>query len=250
MILEGGGGSVWAVAFHPDGKHFFDGTNNEIRRWRLADGQELGKQTGMSLYAISVSKDQRWVACGTTSGASIWEDVELRKKVAEVERGEQVFSVDVAPDCTRFATGTQAEEVTIWSITTGEKLVGPLKHGGSIYGTKFSPDGGRLATACYGDSTIRIFDAHNGDQLISVGDPIPINSFLPIAWFTHSQRLFAVSRDYKIKLFDSSTGSPLAEWQIHCLLWSFRLILGYVDSYPARHRRGDSRDTVYCFVAR
>ena len=212
MVLEGGAGEVWVVAFHPDGKHFFDGTRNEIRRWRLADGQELGKQTGMDVYAISVSKDQKWVACATTEGASVW-DAELRKKVAEVEGGGEVVSVDVAPDSTKFATGTEKGQVTIWSITTGEKLLGPLKHGDSVRGIKFSPDGGRLATV--GFSTIRIFDAHNGDQLISIQNPIPNYWYLPIVWSAHGQQLFAVSKDYQIKSFDSSTGSSLAEWHIH-----------------------------------
>ena len=219
MILEGRAGMVWAVAFHPDGKHFFDGTYNEIRRWRVADVQELGKQTGMTVYAISVSKDQKWVACGTRQGASVW-DAELREKVVEVgSGGSWVLSVDVAPDCSRFATGTGGGQVTIWSITTGEKLLGPLGYGSDVNGVTFSPDGGRLA-ACFYDSTIRILDAHNGNQLISISiaenlNPIPFNSLLPIAWSTHGQQVFAVSTDYKIKSFDSSTGFPHTDWQIH-----------------------------------
>ena len=166
------------------------------------------------MYAISVSKDHKWVVCGATNGASVW-DAELREKVAEVESGERVYSVDVAPDCTQFATGTGLKEVTVWSITTGEKLLGPLQHGGEVIGVRFSPDGGRLATACYEDSTIRIFDAHNGDHLISFENLIPEGLHFPIAWSTHGQQLFAVYRDYKIRAFDSSTGSLFAEWKIH-----------------------------------
>ena len=182
----------------------------------MISDEELGKQTGMSLYAISVSKDQMWVVCGTTNGASVL-DAELREKVAEVEKGERVYAVDVAPDCTRFATGTNGDKANIWSITTGEKLVGPLEHGGVVDGTKFSPDGGRLATACSKDSSIRIFDTHNGHLLFSIETPISVDSYLPITWSTHGQRLFAVSRDYKIKSFNSSAGSSLAlaEWEIY-----------------------------------
>ena len=214
MVLEGGDSAVWAVAFHPDGKHFFDGTRRGIRRWRVADGQELGKQTGMDLNVISVSRNHKWVVCGTTRGANVW-DEEIRQKVVTVEAEEPVYAVDVAPDCTKFATGTNGNKATIWSITTGEKLLGPLEHGRDVIGVRFSPDGGRLATACYVDSTIRIFDAHNGHLLLSINNQIPAGLSLPIAWSTHGQRLFVISEDYSIKSFNSSTGSSLGEWQIH-----------------------------------
>ena len=214
MVLEGGAGAVWAVAFHPDGKHFFDGTSEVIRRWRVADRQELGKQTGMDVNAISVSMDQKWVVCGTENGASIW-DAELRKKVVEVER-MHVISVDVAPDCTRFATGTTQGQANIWSITTGERLVGPLKHDSSVNGISFSPDSELIATACEKDPPIRIFNTRNGDQLISIENSTSTkNPLTPIAWSMDGERLFATSKDNKIKSFDASTGSQLAEWKIH-----------------------------------
>lgn len=71
----------------------------------------------MDLFAISVSRDQKWVVCGTMKGASVW-DTELSEKVAEVEGTSSVCSVDVAPDCTRFATGL-----------TGMRGFGPLRLG-------------------------------------------------------------------------------------------------------------------------
>ena len=214
MVLEGGPAHVWAVAFHPDGKHLFDGTRHGIRRWRVADGQEVGKQTGMDLNVIAVSSDHKWVVCGTTEGASVW-DAEIREKVVEVEGGERVYAVDVTPDCAGFATGTSGK-ANIWNITTGERLLGPLEHDGDVGGVKFSSDGGRIATACSRDSSIRIFDSDSGDLFISIENQMPA-SFLPIAWSADSQRLFTISTDYgpRIKSFGSSTGSQLAQWQIH-----------------------------------
>ena len=195
--------------------HLFSGTSNEIQQWRLADGQEVGRQTGMNVSAISVSRDQKWVVCGTVEGASVW-DAEIRRKVVEVEGVVYVGGVDVAPDCSRFATGTDRKEANIWNITTGERLVGPLKHDSGVKAVRFSPDGGRIATLCYGDSPIQIFDSNDGNQLLSIENsmiyPAPLT---PIAWSTDSQRLFAISTGYKTKCFDSSTGSQLAEWQIH-----------------------------------
>ena len=218
VVLETGSYAVWTVAFHPDGKHVFGGMEDEIRRWRIADGQEVGKQTGKDhVNTIAVSRDHKWVAFGTWEGASVW-DAELREKVVAVEvimeDTQNVRTVDVAPDCSRFATGTNQGQVTIWSITTGERLVGPLQHGGCVSGIRFSPDGGRIATAC--DSTIRIFDSHNGDQLVSIENPMPGNfPTTPIVWSADGQHLFAVSTDNKLKSFDSSTRTQLAEWRIH-----------------------------------
>ena len=216
MVLKTGSGRVWTVAFHPDGKHVLGGTSHGIRRWRIADGQVVGNTTtGMVLYAVSVSRDHKWVLCGTSNGANVW-DAELREKVVAVEDRKDVRAVDVTPDCSRFATGTTRNEANIWSITTGERLVGPLKHGGTVRGVKFSADGGRIATACPEDSTIRIFDSHNGHQLIFIDNPMPSSTPLtPIVWAVNGQRLFAISTDNKLKSFDSSTGSQLAEWKIH-----------------------------------
>ena len=217
LVLETGSDTSWAVTFHPDGMHVFGGTKNDIRRWRLADGQEVGKQTVTGKYAntIAVSRDHKWVVFGTWEGAKVW-DTELRKKVVEVEDTEDVRGVDVAPDSTRFSTGTFEGKASIWNITTGERLVGPLDHDGPVSGIKFSVDGGCIATACRQHSTIRIFDSHNGDQLVSIDNPMPgAYPTTPIDWSTDNRRLFAISNGHKIKSFDSSTGSQLAEWQIH-----------------------------------
>ena len=206
--------TVYTVAFHPDGKHFFGGTENGIRRWRVADGQEVGKQTGMNLDAVSVSRDGKWVVCGTMEGASVW-DTELERKVVEVEDSNWVGAVDVSPESTRFATGTGStnRKASIWSITTGERLVGPLEHDTGVRGIKFSPDGKHIVTACL--DSIHIFDSYNGDQLITIKNTLSASSWSAVTsmvWPSDG-RLFATSEDGKIKSFDTSTGSQLAEWQ-------------------------------------
>ena len=215
MILLDTGRSdrVWAVAFHPDGKHVLVGNDDGIRRWQIADGEEVGKQIGMELLAMNVSKDHKWIACGTTKGASLW-DGEMREKVVDVEGENTVYAVDISPDSTRFATGTRAREANIWSITvTGKRLVGPLKHDYFITGIRFSPTGNRIATAC--NTLIRIFDSQTGDQLVTVKIDIPRwGATSPLAWSSDGQQIFTASRDNKVRAFDASTGTQLAESQI------------------------------------
>ncbi|KAF8558586.1 WD40 repeat-like protein [Imleria badia] len=209
IVVDSGSLGIYTVAFHPDGMHFVGGTSDGIRRWRLADGQEVGKQTGMDLNAIAVSGDGRWIVCGTELGASVW-DAELQEKAIDVEGPNSVHTVDVSPDSTRFATGTRSR-ASIWSITTGERLVGPLRHDNTVTGIKFSPNGDHVATACR-RGPIHVFDSHSGDQLITIKTIIPSSPpITPLAWSNNGERIFATSDDKKIKCFDVSTGSQLAE---------------------------------------
>ena len=188
------------------------GGDDGIRRWQLSDGREVGKQTEMKLWAIATSKDHKWVVCGTSNGASVW-DGEMHERLITVDRGgAAVTAVDISPDSTRFATGTN--KMSIWNINTGERLVGPLQHDDNVTGVKFSPNGEQIATACYGAS-IRIFDGRNGDELITINTKMPyVTATTPLGWSSDGQRIFATSGDKKIRSFDVFTGSQLAELQI------------------------------------
>lgn len=213
MVLDTGHpGWVWAVAFHPDRMHVLGGGDGGIQRWRLVDGQEVGKYTGMKLRAITVSRDCKWIVCGTyNGGAHVW-DAEMRNRVVRVEGTNHVGAVDVSPDSTKFATGTGYgdNDVSIWSITTGKRLVGPLRHHSVVTGIKFSPSGDHIASACL-QGTIRIIDSRNGDELVTIKTTIPNRGpgITPLAWSGH--QVFSTSRDNKIKSFDVSAGSQLAE---------------------------------------
>ena len=216
-IVLDASGEVRAVAFHPDGKHILGGGRGGIRRWRLEDGQEVGRQAEMWLQAISVSMDHRWIVCGTNEGASVW-DAEMQKKVVDVE-GEGVMTVDVSPDSTTFATGTGRVRpatwadmtASVWSLTTGRRLVGPLWHGNDVTAVRFSPNGMRIATTCW-EGSIRVFDSRNGNELITIETVTPtIGLSTPIAWSNDSGQIFSALKHFRIKLFDVSTGSQVAK---------------------------------------
>lgn len=59
VVDTGRSDTVWAVVFHPDGMHFLSGSADGIRRWRIADGQEVSKQTGLNSNATSVSRNRK-----------------------------------------------------------------------------------------------------------------------------------------------------------------------------------------------
>ena len=211
IVLEASTSQVRAVAFYPNGKYVLGGGNDGLRRWRLEDGQEVGKHTGMVLHAISMSRDHKWIVCGSEEGASVW-GAEMQGQVVAVEGRDRVMTVDVSPDSTTFATGTD-DGMSVWHITTGERLVGPLRHDGYVNAIRFSPNGERIATSTYGGS-ILVFDSRNGDKLITIQTATSTGwPSTALAWSNDSQQIFAASNDKKIRSFDVSTGSQLAESQ-------------------------------------
>ena len=218
MIETGDHGMIWSVAFHSDGMHLLSGREAGLQRWRVADGKEVGEQLGSEVRAISVSRDGKWIVCGTMmKGASVW-DAEMQEKAVEVEGTDFVGVVDISPESTRFATGAGLlsgnYNASIWNIITGERLVGPLQHDEYIAGIKFSPNGERVATAVLLDS-IRVFDSRNGDQLITMKTNMPSSwPSTPLAWSNDGLHIFVVDSYDKIESFDVSTGSQLAEAQI------------------------------------
>ena len=219
MIETGAKRDVWSVAFHSDGMHLLSGKQDGLRQWRVADGQEVGNRIPMDVNAISVSRDGKWIVYGTTRGASVW-DAKTQEKAIEVEGTNDVNAVDISPESTRFATGTGQKKsdykACIWNIITGERLVGPLPHDGRLAAIKFSPNGKHVATANDGSIQVRVFDSRNGDQLITINARIPSwGAITPLAWSNNGEHLFVASSDRKIKSFDVSTGSQLAELQIH-----------------------------------
>ena len=215
MLDTGPSNTVWAVAFHPDGVHLLSGSSDGMRRWRLVDGQEVGKQGMYPTTAISVSRDGKWIVCVTTTGASVW-DEKIQEKAIEVDGTQNVDAVDISPDAARFATGG-IDTASIWNIVTGERLVGPLQHHYGVAGVKFSPNGDHVATAC--EDSIRVFDSRNGDQLITINADLDVHSrpITPLGWSNNGQQIFAAFHNNKIKAFEASTGSLLAESRVRSL---------------------------------
>ena len=136
----------------------------------------------MGVNALSVSRDGKWILCGTTRGGSVWD----AKPHEKAEDTVYVGAVDISSDSTRFAMASSTggggdNSASIWNIITGERLIGPLQHV-NIAGIKFSPNGGHVASAVE-ERSIRAFDSHNGDELCTIKTDIPIWSpSTPLAW--------------------------------------------------------------------
>ena len=223
---------IYSVLFSEDGKQVLSGGIEGILQWwRVEDGQKVGepiRTEGPEIYSAAISPDRKWLVCGfrpsrlVETEARVW-NMQTRRKVFAIKgRTCTVFSVDVSPDSTKFATGPGMSgsetltAVSIWSMTSAERLVGPLWHDGWVVAVRFSPNGDRLATATAENpdaKSIRVYDSENGQLLLDIPFRVSPYPSASLAWSSDGGQLFAASYS-EVRLFDTSSGSLLSKWTV------------------------------------
>ena len=172
---------------------------------------------GSTVLNIAVSSDGKWVVGGTKNGQVIVWHAERQENVTEFQaHGNWVRAVDMSPDMTRIASGSDDKAACVWSISesSGERLLGPLEHDNVLAGVKFSPNGNLLVTATWWKESVRIYNSQDGCLLVDI--PIRVNSYenQSLCWVLNSTLLFALSFDGDVICFDVSTGTMHSRWHV------------------------------------
>lgn len=224
---------IKAIAFLADaGQIVTSDGGGRVRRWRIKDGNEVGKPVyaGSNAWTIAVSQDGLWIVAGTAWGhVTVW-DEERHKKVVGFEAQEMVPGpeglavpgvgvrvVDISPDGTKIATAS-GYDARVWSLSTGQRLLTPFGHDGHVIAVKFSPNR-HLATASKPESdrdhsgSVRVYDSHDGRLCIDT--PIQVSSKESLAWASDGGKLFVLSHDGNMSSLDVSAGTTLSKWVIH-----------------------------------
>ncbi|KAI9573369.1 hypothetical protein HD554DRAFT_2310612 [Boletus coccyginus] len=215
-IVIDGRDKIYSVAVPADGKYLVSGGDEgKIRRWRIEDGKEVGTAIDGRILNIAISRDGKFIVGAMQSGwVTVW-NAENHSKVTEFKASNvYVRAVDVSPDATKIATGSNDNTACVWSLPTGERLLGPWRHADTVVAAKFSPDGRLIATATYNCDSVRVYDSRNGRLLVEL--PVKVNSALnqSLAWASNSEQLFSLSCDGNILRVDVSTGTTLSKWPI------------------------------------
>lgn len=216
---------VHSVAFTADGDHIVSGHFDEgrVRRWAVDSGKEVGTPLNVEaqrvVRKIAVTHDGEQVVSVARNGrVTVWDAGRYKRTVKKFKaHNDGINVVDISPDTTTIATGSEDCTATIWSFSTGERLLGPFEHDSEVTEVKFSPDGRLIATATSFGNSVRIYDGHTGSLLVD-SSSLQVSSYgdIPLAWASDSTQLFILSPNSYIHCLDTFTRQTVSKWAIRC----------------------------------
>ncbi|KAF8119473.1 hypothetical protein EV363DRAFT_1286829 [Boletus edulis] len=224
-------GGQTIVTFAGNAKYVVGGAKlNVIQVRRVADGQPTASLRAEGVFCLAASKDGRWIAAGTERRELVVWDAQTYQRVFEHKESYAIVqAVDFSPDSTQLMSSTSCT-ATVWDITTSRRLQ-TLGHQRWLIAAKYSPQGDRIATATPG--SVHIWD-NTGRFLADIKVPVSSSRNKSLLWF--GNHLFIIS-DSKIKQFEASTCSAIAEWRVphgkdSCIALPLH---GKFIAYSARH---------------
>ncbi|KAI5991684.1 hypothetical protein F5J12DRAFT_897480 [Pisolithus orientalis] len=208
--IDGPRGQILSLVFLADGKRVVCACKAEktIRMWNIeGHGEEQLMNLGVSVNAITSSKDGNLIVAGGVDGKVVVWDTSLQKSCEAAERhGRMITALDVSS--LHVASGSSDGTILVWKL--GEPgfppVPGPLMHHDSfsVSSVKFSPAGSHIASACaHWGCSVKIWNARTGHQLAPIRiDGSPTHS---LAWSSDGRRLFAGCSNGSISSFDTVT---------------------------------------------
>jgi WD40 repeat protein len=217
-----GGNLVRGLAFTPDGKalaataysykphHFVGG----ITLYDLATGEPRRRlvSDGESPEGVAVSRDGKWIAARTGSGARVWELPGGREVGGEAAAHRSPANQIVASAGGLIVTAGDDTTVRLWDAATGRQRH-RLDHGGWVRAVAVSPDGTKVASSSL-DDTVRLWDAASGREIYRLAGHGEVGGQRSLRFTPDGRRLLSFGDDFYLRLWDVRNGKAVAEHAI------------------------------------
>ncbi|MEU9086644.1 trypsin-like peptidase domain-containing protein, partial [Streptomyces sp. NPDC048357] len=207
-------GTVWRVAFSPDGRTLATAAGaTSVILWNTDTGTIRSTLEGATgpVYAVAFSPDGKKLAAASTD-TTVW-DVHDRTILTTL-RGhtDSVNSVAFTPDGKTLATGSNDNTARLWNVDNGDRRDILSGHKGWIWGVAFSPDGKTLATGS-NDKTTRLWNVDSGATRATLtGHTEPVYA---VAFSPDGKTLVTGSADYTVRLWDVASRTTRATMTGH-----------------------------------
>jgi WD40 repeat protein len=200
--FEGHAGSVWSVAFSTDGRRVLSRSRDGTAiLWDAATGTLI--RSAAKVGAAAFSPDSGRVVVDLDGKLGLWDAADGAVLRIFGESGG-IWQVAFSADGRRLLSKGSADwTMKLWDATSGALL---RSFGGAS--VVLSPDGSRLLSHGYVDNTLKLWDSATGALLHTLEGHFAF--VISAAFSPDGQRILSVSDDATTRIWDVTTGRPLA----------------------------------------
>jgi WD40 repeat protein len=205
-------GSVYSLAFSPDGKLLLSGHGDgSLGLWEVRTGKQVGKfPKHKAVDSVAFSPDGKTLAAAGHQGQVFLYEAATGRCIRQcLGHKDYVQSVCFSHDGKCLLSVGSDGKLRLWDASTGKPLVQPSGHLGRVESLAFAPDGKLLASGG-SDGTLQLWEVATGKHLCAVA---AAESVTAVAFAPDGKRLAAVTSAAELHLCRIEGQQPVRSWR-------------------------------------